>query len=150
MTLFCLKPMIALLGVLTLYPNHHHQTDMNGVQVEGQTCVEGFGLYATALSSELYTGGVQFGYPVRVSESVTLIGQAFVGASYPSRWVPELPNEVQFDTGVRLLAKLHRTVFELAWQHDSSAGLGKEARRGREIYRNTGLDLIKFGIGWEF
>lgn len=148
--MFCWAPMVALLGVVTLTPNVHHQTNMNGVQVEAQSCVTGFGLYATALSSELYTGGVQYGYPVRLTESATLIGQAFVGASYPSRWVPELPNQVQFDTGVRLLLRLHQTVFELAWQHDSNGGLGRTVHQGRRWYGNTGLDLIKFGVGWEF
>lgn len=148
--MICWAPMVALLGVVTLSPSHHHQTNLNGVQVEAQTCVEGFGLYATGMSAELYTGGVQYGYPVRVHESVTLIGQVYVGASYPSRWVPELPNGVQFDTGVRLLLRLHHTVFELAWQHDSHGGLGRTVTQGRRTYGNTGLDLIKFGVGWEF
>ena len=146
----CWAPMVALLGVLTLQPNASHISNMDGVQVEAQSCVTGFGLYATALSSELYTGGIQYGYPVRLSEAVTLIGQAYVGASYPSRWVPELPNQVQFDTGVRLLVRAHKTVFEVAWQHDSNAGLGRTVHQGRRWYGNTGLDLIKVGIGWEF
>lgn len=146
----CWAPMVALLGVLTLTPNVQHQTNMDGVQLEAQSCVTGLGLYATALSSELYTGGIQYGYPVRLSESMTLIGQAFVGASYPSRWVPELPNQIQFDTGVRLLLQLHRTVFEVAWQHDSNGGLGRTVHQGRRWYGNTGLDLIKFGVGWVF
>jgi hypothetical protein len=142
--------MVALLGVVTLSPNAHHQTTMDGVQLEAQSCVTGVGLYATALSSELYTGGVQYGYPVRLTESATLIGQAYVGASYPSRWVPELPNGVQFDTGVRLLLRLHHTVFEVAWQHDSHGGLGRTVTQGRRTFGNTGLDLLKFGVGWEF
>lgn len=148
--MFCWAPMVALLGVLTLEPNVHHRTNMDGVQLEAQSCVTGVGVYVTALSSELYTGGVQYGYPVRLSESMTLIGQVYVGASYPSRWVPELPNQIQFDTGVRLLLQLHRTVFELAWQHDSNGGLGRTVHQGRRWYGNTGLDLIKFGIGWVF
>lgn len=148
--MLCWAPMIALLGVVTLPVNSHHETNMNGVQLEAQSCVMGFGAYATALSSELYTGGMQYGYPVRVSESVTVIGQVHVGASYPSRWVPELPNQVQFDTGVRLLMRLHHAVLELAWQHDSHAGLGRTVTQGRRTYGNTGLDLIKVGVGWEF
>lgn len=146
----CLTPVLALLAVVTLQPNRHHVTNMDGVQIEAQSCVTGFGVYATAASSELYTGGIQYGYPVRVSEAVTVIGQVYVGASYPSRWVPELPNQVQFDTGVRLLAKLHRAVFELAWQHDSNGGLGKHVVRDGVRYGNSGLDLIKIGAGWEF
>lgn len=146
----CWAPMVALLGVITLYPTARHQTDMDGVQVEAQSCVTGFGLYATALSSELYTGGMQYGYPVQLSESLTLIGQAYVGASYPSRWVQELPNQVQFDTGVRLLVRAHKAVLELAWQHDSHGGLGRTVYHGRRWYGNTGLDLLKFGVGWEF
>lgn len=148
--MLCWAPMVALLGVVTLPVNHHHQTNMNGVQVEAQSCVTGFGLYATALSSELYTGGIQYGYPVRLSEAVTLIGQAYVGASYPSRWVSELPNQIQFDTGARLLARWQHAVVELAWQHDSNAGLGRTVYVGRRWYGNTGLDLMKIGIGWEF
>ncbi len=148
--MFCWAPMVALLGVVTLQPNAHHETTMNGVQLEAQSCVTGLGVYATALSSELYTGGIQYGYPVRLSDAVTLIGQAYVGASYPSRWVPELPNQVQFDTGVRLLLRLHHTVLELAWQHDSHGGLGRTVYQGRRTYGNTGLDLLKLGVGWEF
>lgn len=148
--MLCWAPMVAVLGVVTLPVNHHHETNMNGVQVEAQSCVTGFGAYATALSSELYTGGVQYGYPLRLSDAVTLIGQAYVGASYPSRWVPELPNQVQFDTGVRLLARWGQAVVELAWQHDSNGGLGRTVHQGRRIYGNTGLDLIKVGVGWEF
>lgn len=148
--MFCWAPMVALLGVVTLPINHHHETNMNGVQLEAQSCVTGFGAYATALSSELYTGGVQYGYPVRVSESVTVIGQVYGGASYTSRWVMELPNGVQFDVGARLLARWHQAVFELAWQHDSHAGLGRTVTQGRRTYGNTGLDLIKIGLGWEF
>lgn len=148
--MLCWAPMVALLGVVTLPINHHHETNMNGVQLETQSCVTGFGLYATALSSELYTGGVQYGYPVRVSESVTVIGQVYGGASYTSRWVMELPNGVQFDVGARLLARWHQAVFELAWQHDSHAGLGRTVTHYRRTYGNTGLDLIKLGLGWEF
>lgn len=148
--MLCWAPMVAVLGVVTLPVNAHHETNMNGVQVEAQSCVTGFGAYATALSSELYTGGIQYGHPVYVGETVTLIGQAYVGASYPSRWVPELPNQLQFDTGARLLVRLHHAVLELAWQHDSHAGLGRTVTQGRRIYGNTGLDLIKVGVGWEF
>ena len=148
--MICLAPMVALLAVVTVHPNRHHVTNMDGVQIEAQSCATGFGVYATAASSELYTGGIQYGYPVRVSEAVTLIGQVHVGASYPSRWVPELPNQLQFDTGVRLLAKLHRAVFELAWQHDSHGGLGRDVVRDGVRYGNSGLDLIKIGAGWEF
>lgn len=74
----CWAPMVALLGVLTLQPNASHISNMDGVQVEAQSCVTGFGLYATALSSELYTGGIQYGYPVRLSEAVTLIGLSLI------------------------------------------------------------------------
>ena len=148
--MICFAPMLALLAVVTVQPNRHHITDVDGVQVEAQSCVTGLGVYATAASSELYTGGIQYGYPVRVSEAVTLIGQVHVGASYPSRWVPELPNQVQFDAGVRLLAKLHRAVFELAWQHDSHGGLGRDVVRNGVRYGNSGLDLLKVGAGWEF
>ena len=146
----CWAPMVALLGVVTLPVNHHHETTMYGVQLEAQSCVTGFGVYATALSSELYTGGVQYGYPVRLAESVTLIGQVYGGASYTSRWVMELPNGVQFDVGARLLARWEQAVFELAWQHDSHAGLGRTVTQGRRTYGNTGLDLMKVGLGWEF
>lgn len=148
--MICFAPMLAVLGVLTLQPNHHHTSNMDGVQLEAQTCVEGLGAYATATSSELYTGGVQYGYPVRVSEHVTLIGQAYLGASYPSRWVPELPNQVQFDTGVRLLLRVYKTIVQVAWQHDSHAGLGRDVVRHGHRYGNTGLDLLKLGVGWEF
>lgn len=148
--MICFSPMVALLAAVTLYPNHHHTSDMNGAQIEAQSCLTGFGVYATALSSELYTGGIQYGYPIRLSESVTLIGQAFVGASYPSRWVPELPNQIQFDTGVRALVQWQHAVLELAWQHDSNAGLGREMTTRRAHYGNTGLDLMKVGMGWEF
>lgn len=148
--MICLAPMIALLGVVTLQPNPHHTSNMDGVQVEGQSCVEGLGLYATATSSELYTGGMQYGYPVQLTAQARLIGQVFVGASYPSRWVPELPNQVQFDVGVRLLLQLHRTVLQVAWQHDSHAGLGRDVIRDGMRYGNTGLDLLKFGVGWVF
>lgn len=88
--MLCWMPMVALLGVVTLPVNAHHETTMHGVQLEAQSCVTGFGVYATALSSELYTGGIQYGYPVRVSEAVTVIGQVYGGASYTSRWVMEL------------------------------------------------------------
>lgn len=148
--MLCWMPMVALLGVVTLPVNAHHETTMHGVQLEAQSCVTGFGVYAAALSSELYTGGVQYGYPVRVSESVTVIGQVYGGASYTSRWVMELPNQVQFDVGARLLARWGQAVLELAWQHDSHAGLGRTVQQGRRIYGNTGLDLMKLGIGWEF
>ena len=148
--MLCWAPMVALLGVVTLPVNAHHETNMHGVQLEAQSCVTGLGVYATALSSELYTGGMQYGYPVRVSEAVTVIGQVYGGASYTNRWVMELPNGVQFDVGARLLARWDRAVFELAWQHDSHAGLGRTVTRYRRTYGNTGLDLIKVGIGWEF
>lgn len=148
--MLCWAPMVALLGVVTLPVNAHHETNMHGVQLEAQSCVTGLGVYATALSSELYTGGMQYGYPVRVSEAVTVIGQVYGGASYTNRWVMELPNGVQFDVGARLLARWDRAVFELAWQHDSHAGLGRSVTQGRRTYGNTGLDLIKVGLGWEF
>lgn len=148
--MLCWAPMVALLGVMTLYPSHHHQTNLDGVQLEAQSCVEEFGLYATAMSAEVYTGGIQYGYPVRVSEAVTLIGQVHVGASYTPRWIQELPNAVQFDAGARVLARLSHTVVELAWQHNSHGGLGRTVWHGRQWYGNTGIDLIKFGLGWEF
>lgn len=148
--MLCWAPMVALLGVVTLYPSHHHQTNLNGVQVEAQTCVAGFGLYATGMSAELYTGGIQYGYPVRVSDTVTLIGQVHVGASYTPRWILELPNAVQFDAGARILTRISHTVLELAWQHNSHGGLGRTVWHGRQWYGNTGIDLIKVGVGWEF
>lgn len=110
----------------------------------------GFGLYATAASSDLYTGGVQYGYSWPVSDAAAVIGQVHVGASAPSRWVPELPNQVQFDVGARLLVRLHRAVGELAWQHDSYGGLGRDVVRDGRRWGNTGLDLIKIGVGWVF
>ena len=148
--MLCLQPMLALLAVVTLYPNHHHRTDMDGVQLEAQSCVTGLGLYATAASAELYTGGLQYGLAWQATEALAVIVQPHVGISYPSRWVPELPNQVQFDTGVRLLATLHRAVLEVAWQHDSNAGLGRMVVRDGVRYGNTGLDLVKVGVGWVF
>lgn len=148
--MFCWAPMVALLGVVTVPVNQSRETQLDGVQVEGQSCVTGFGVYATALSSELYTGGVHYGFPVRLSESLTVIGQVFVGASVVDRWVAELPNGVQFDTGVRLMARWERMVLELGWQHESHAGLGRTVTQGRRRYGNTGVDLVKLGVGWEF
>lgn len=146
--MICLAPMLALLGVVTVQPNHHHTTNMDGVQVEVQSCVEGFGVYATATSSELYTGGVQYGLAWQATPALALIAQPHVGVSYPSRWVPELPNQVQFDAGVKLLAVYRRLVVELGWQHDSHGGLGRDVTRDGMRYGNTGLDLVKFGVGW--
>lgn len=148
--MICFQPILALLAVVTLQPNAHHTSNMNGVQVEAQTCATGVGAYATALSSELYTGGIQYGYPVQLTEQVSLIGQVFVGAAYPTRWVPEMPNGVTFDTGVRVLMRWKQVILETAWQHNSDAGLGQRVQRGDRIYGNTGLDIVKVGLGWEF
>lgn len=148
--MLCLTPMVAVAAVLTLYPNRHHVTDLDGGQVVAQSCVTGPGLYVTVMGAGLYTGGVQYGYPVRLSRQVTLIGQGYVGASYVSRWMPELPNAVQFDAGLRVLLRVQRTVLQVAWQHESHAGLGRSVVREGRLYRNTGLDLLTVGVGWEF
>jgi len=148
--MLCWAPAIILGGMLTLYPNDHHTTNMDGAYLEGQTCVEGLGAYASASSSQLYAGGIQYGFAWQATEHFTLIAQPHFGASYPSRWVPELPNEVQFDTGFRLLLKYQQLILQIAWGHQSSAGLGREVVVGRMRYGNTGLDELKVGVGWEF
>ena len=148
--MFCWAPALMLGAMVTLYPNDHHITDMDGAYVEAQTCVEGFGAYASAASSQLYTGGIHYGFAWRATQNLTLIAQPHIGASYPSRWVPELPNEVQFDTGVKLLAKYQHFMLQVAWGHQSSAGLGREVIRDGRRYGNTGLDTIKVGVGREF
>lgn len=148
--MLCWLPALALGGMLTLKPNDHHTTNVDGAYLEAQTCVTGLGAYATAASSELFTGGIQYGLAWRATDRLTLIVQPHVGVSYPSRWVPELPNQVQFDTGIRLLAKYQHFLLQVAWGHDSSAGLGREVVRDGMCYGNTGLDVLKIGAGWEF
>lgn len=148
--MICLKPILALVSVVTLNINEHHTSNLDGVQIEAQSCVSGLGAYANAASSELYAGGIQYGFEMQATADLSIIVQPYVGASYTSRWVPELPNGYQFDTGVRLLVKWKQIIGYMGWQHDSSAGLGQEVRKGRWRYGNTGLDLLKFGVGWEF
>lgn len=150
MTLLCLAPVFAVLAVVTLYPNEHHTTSMDGVQIEGQTCASGFGVYANAMSAELYAGGIQYGFEMKATEDLSVIVQPFIGASYTSRaFVPELPNGYQFDTGARLLVKWKHLISYVGWQHDSNGGLG-ETVVGRRWYGNTGMDFLKFGVGYSF
>lgn len=146
----CLAPMIALLAVVTLHPNQYHTSDMDGMQIEGQTCVTGLGAYANMSSTRMYAGGIQYGVNLWQKDSFSIISQIYVGASYTDRWVPELPNGVQFNTGLRLLGKWRDTIFEVAYEHNSNGGLGREVQRDGYIYGNTGLDLLKFGVGIEF
>lgn len=148
--MLCWAPAIILGGMVTLYPNAHHVTNMDGAYVEAQTCAQGFGAYASAATAELYTGGIQYGFSWQATAALRLVVQPHVGASYPSRWVPELPNQVQFDTGVRLLALYHQMILQVAWGHDSHAGLGRDVVRDGRRYGNTGLDVLKIGVGWEF
>ena len=130
---------------------------MDGVQIEGQTCVSGFGAYANSMSAELYAGGIQYGFQMQVTGDLSIIVQPFVGASYTTRaFTPELPNEYQFDTGARLLIKWKHWIGYAGWQHDSTANLGRTVERERTVsqpgmrYWNTGIDVLKFGVGWEF
>lgn len=151
MTLLCLAPVFSVLAVVTLHPNDHHVTNMDGVQIEGQTCASGFGAYANAMSSELYAGGIQYGFEMKATEDLSVIVQPFIGASYTSRaFVPELPNGYQFDTGARMLIKWKHVIGYMGWQHDSNGGLGKKVVDRHRWYGNTGMDFLKFGVGYSF
>lgn len=148
--MLCVAPAIILGAFLTLQPNEHHTTNMDGAYLEVQSCVQGLGVYASAATSELYTGGIQYGFVWQATERLAVIVQPHVGASYPSRWVPELPNQVQFDTGIRLLARYDQFLLQVAWGHQSHAGLGRDVIRDGRRYGNTGLDEIKLGVGYRF
>jgi len=136
----CLSTVLLIGYLFTLYPNNSHTTDINGHSGEIQSCAYGLGVHAGGTSAGMARGGVQFGLGTTIAERLEVIIQPFVGAAYMPN-VRELPLEVQFEVGAKVMALAGDRGIVVEYLHLSNAGL-KEP--------NIGKDAIILSGVWRF
>lgn len=137
----CLTPVLLAGALFTLHPNNSHTADRDGVFIEAQTCRVGLGAHVLGSSTEFYAGGIQYGIPFALSNSVAVTLQPFFGGSYTARPERQLPMGAQFWTGVNVVVSYDRWIVGAKWGHASNAGLKSP---------NVGMDWVGVfaGVSW--
>jgi hypothetical protein len=138
--MFCLEPLLLAGYLLTVPVNHYHTTNIDSPIVEIQTCERGLGAHVKAATSNVYMGGVHYGLQYQVDE-YTLTVQPFTGLSYAANPIHELPQQTQFEVGVKLMAGIGKARVAIEYLHLSNAHMEQP---------NIGLDLIALQTGWRF
>lgn len=136
--MICFAPILMTGALLTLYPNASHESSFTGGYAEVQTCPTGFGAHALGLTAGLFTGGIHYGVSWALPGGVTATIQPVLGVSYTPRNVRELPSEIQFETGLNLMASYDRYTVGAKWLHASNAGTKSP---------NIGIDLLGLFVG---
>lgn len=139
--LLCLAPII-LTGYLFGGPMAANDSaKLAAPYVDLQTCTTGLGLHATALTSGMYAGGIQYGITWRPSSRTAITFQPRAGISYVDHPVHELPLRTQFEVGAHIVASYDQWHVGVVFLHFSNAGLRDP---------NLGINMIGPVIGVSF
>lgn len=140
--LVCFIPVVLIGHMLTLQPNSTHISNVNGGQLEVQSCERGFGIHARAAPGVgLWGAGGHYGIKIYANDHWTATFLPKVGVSYSDRPYPELPMRTQFELGAQLLLGYEQVRLGIEWWHLSNAGLESP---------NIGLDMLVLQTGLVF
>ena len=138
----CLIPVLLVGHIVTLQPNSSHISNVNGTQIEIQSCERGFGISGRAAPGPgLWGVGGQYGAEIYTDTTWSATFLTKIGLSYSDHSYPELPMRGQFELGAQFIIGYEQLRFGVEWWHLSNAGLESP---------NIGLDMIVLQSGWAF